>query len=67
MVCDIRPIVDDDAPIVADTFYQHLFRNGNDAPPDIRDAAYGLHLATEKLRERGRPFASWVPYVHFGI
>lgn len=62
-----RSILDEDAPIVADVFYAHLFRNGDVAPPDVRDAAYGLHLATKELRDRGKSFYSWVPYVHYGI
>lgn len=59
--------MDNDAPIVADVFYGHLFRNGKNSPPDVMDAAYALHLATKKLRDGGAPFSSWVPYVHYGI
>ncbi|EAU93588.2 hypothetical protein CC1G_02818 [Coprinopsis cinerea okayama7 len=61
------PIHDEDAPVVADVFYRHLFRNGSDVPPDASDAAFGLHLAVKELRERKRPFYHWVPFVHFGI
>lgn len=38
-----------DGPIVADVFYEYLFRNGRDSTPDTTEAAYALHLAA-KLR-----------------
>jgi len=66
-ICVNRPIFDEDAPVVADVFYGHLFRNGEEKLPDVREAAYALHLAVKELRELGRPFRSWVPYVHYGI
>ncbi|KAG2012070.1 hypothetical protein CC2G_012115 [Coprinopsis cinerea AmutBmut pab1-1] len=67
VVATMWAIQDEDAPIVADVFYHHLFRRGTAAPPDITDAAYGLHLAVKKLRDLGRPFQQWVPFVHHGI
>ncbi|EAU90760.2 hypothetical protein CC1G_04029 [Coprinopsis cinerea okayama7 len=67
VVATMWAIQDEDAPIVADVFYHHLFRRGTAAPPDITDAAYGLHLAVKKLRDLGRPFQQWVPFVHYGI
>ncbi|TFK17682.1 TPR-like protein [Coprinopsis marcescibilis] len=60
-------IKDDDAPIVADAFYRHLFRKGRECPPDPVDAAEGLHLAVKELRSLGREFHRWVPFAHFGI
>jgi hypothetical protein len=62
-----RSIQDKDGPIVADKFYSHLFRNGTTKEPDITDAAEGLHLAVNELRKQGKPFRSWVPFLHFGI
>ncbi|TFK22228.1 hypothetical protein FA15DRAFT_681771 [Coprinopsis marcescibilis] len=59
-------IYDVDAPIVADVFYRYLFRHGIEIAPNTRDAAYGLHLAVQELRRLGRPFANWVPFVHYG-
>ncbi|EAU93574.2 hypothetical protein CC1G_02804 [Coprinopsis cinerea okayama7 len=59
-------IHDEDAPIVANSFYRHLFRNGDACPPIATDAAEGLHLAIKELRELGKPFSRWVPFVHFG-
>ncbi|EAU81916.2 hypothetical protein CC1G_06127 [Coprinopsis cinerea okayama7 len=67
VVATMWSIHDEDAPIVADTFYRYLFRRGRENPPDITDAAYGLHLAVKKLRDLGRPFHQWVPFVHHGI
>ncbi|TFK18804.1 hypothetical protein FA15DRAFT_728771 [Coprinopsis marcescibilis] len=58
---------DQDAPIVANVFYQYLFRNGTIAPPAPTDAAYALHIAVQRLREQGVHPSRWVPYVHFGI
>ncbi|KAG2011628.1 hypothetical protein CC2G_011722 [Coprinopsis cinerea AmutBmut pab1-1] len=60
-------IHDEDGPIVADVFYSHLFRHGAGSPPNVTDAAYGLHLATRELREQGVSFHRWVPFVHFGL
>ncbi|KAG2009631.1 mucin-like protein 1 [Coprinopsis cinerea AmutBmut pab1-1] len=60
-------IHDQDAPIVANVFYQHLFRHGGSSPPDVTDAAYGLDRAVKELRDLGRPFHHWVPFVHFGV
>ncbi|TFK16623.1 TPR-like protein [Coprinopsis marcescibilis] len=60
-------IADDDAPIVADVFYGHLFRKGKASPPDSSDAAESLHLSVKELRRLGRDFKRWVPFVHFGI
>ncbi|TFK29570.1 hypothetical protein FA15DRAFT_664117 [Coprinopsis marcescibilis] len=57
-------IQDEDAPIVADVFYQHLFRK---CPPDPADVAEALHLAVKELRRLKMPFQRWVPFVHFGI
>ncbi|KAG2009645.1 hypothetical protein CC2G_012550 [Coprinopsis cinerea AmutBmut pab1-1] len=67
VVATMWSIHDEDAPVVADAFYRHLFRRGTAAPPDITDAACGLHLAVKKLRDLGRPFYRWVPFVHHGI
>ncbi|TFK17368.1 hypothetical protein FA15DRAFT_661499 [Coprinopsis marcescibilis] len=60
-------ISDNDAPVVADTFYAHMFRNGTEHPPDVTEAAYALHLAVQKIRDSGAMFWNWVPYVHYGV
>ncbi|KAJ6585772.1 CHAT domain-containing protein [Mycena capillaripes] len=64
---------DFDGPKIADTFYEHLFKNcdPNSNPPvlpDLKQAAKALHLAVEKLRkEPNIPFRRWVPFVHYGL
>jgi hypothetical protein len=62
-----------DGPKIADTFYQHLFKNcdPNSKPPvfpDLTQAAKALSLAVAKLREEPDiPFRHWVPFVHYGL
>ncbi|KAJ7930920.1 CHAT domain-containing protein, partial [Mycena leptocephala] len=63
---------DRDGPKIADTFYEHLFKNcdPNSKPPvlpDLKKAAKALHLAVAKLRgEPNMRFRRWVPFVHYG-
>jgi CHAT domain-containing protein len=59
-------IRDDDAPIIAEKFYEYLI---GEAEADTSRAAYALHHAVAHLREaRGENnFASWVPFIHLGI
>ncbi|KAJ7747449.1 tetratricopeptide repeat-containing protein [Mycena maculata] len=62
-----------DGPKIADTFYEHLFRDcdlTSNPPvvPDLTEAARALHLAVTKLREDPDiPFMRWVPFVHYGL
>ncbi|KAJ6609133.1 hypothetical protein B0H10DRAFT_1814425 [Mycena sp. CBHHK59/15] len=64
---------DRDGPKIADTFYEHLFRDCNatsDQPvlPDLKDAARALHFAVKKLRDDPNvSFQRWVPFVHYGL
>ncbi|KAJ7813576.1 CHAT domain-containing protein [Mycena leptocephala] len=64
---------DRDGPKIADTFYEHLFKNcdPNFNPPvlpDLKQAAKALHLAVAKLREEpNMPFRRWIPFVHYGL
>lgn len=61
---------DNDGPKVADAFYEHLFRDRDQASghPDITKAAEALHSAVAKLREEpDMTFMRWVPFVHYGI
>jgi hypothetical protein len=68
-----RSINDLDGPKIADTFYEHLFKDcdPNSSPPvlpDLRQAAKALHLAVAKLRqETDIPLRRWVPFVHYGL
>ncbi|KAJ7077929.1 hypothetical protein C8R44DRAFT_598706, partial [Mycena epipterygia] len=63
---------DRDGPKVADTFYEHLFKNcdPNSSPPilpDITGAAKAFNIAVARLREEpGVTFVRWVPFVHYG-
>ena len=55
--------------MVADAFYEELFRSPDDKPdarPDITRSALALHLAVSKLRSSGVAFHRWVPFIHMG-
>jgi CHAT domain-containing protein len=57
-------IEDNDAPLVADKVYSHLYNNGS---PDSRQAARALHDAVGWLRMKDeQKFLSWVPFIHLG-
>ena len=64
-----RSIADADGPKVADSFYEHLFKNYNKVDsvgPDMTQAARALHHAVAKLRSENVSFARWVPFIHMG-
>jgi hypothetical protein len=61
-----RSIADQDGPVVADAFYEYLFRHGPSTFPDTTEAARALHIAIAKLRSRGVSFMRWVPFIHLG-
>lgn len=64
---------DRDGPRIADTFYEHLFKDcdGTHTPPilpDLTKSAEALHVAVAKLRkEPDIEFKRWVPFVHYGV
>jgi hypothetical protein len=59
-----KPYSDDDAPLVAENVYLHLYNNGS---PDSSQAAYALHTAVAHLRMKDEQnFLSWVPFIHLG-
>jgi CHAT domain-containing protein len=64
-------IGDEDAPLVADTFYSHLLsdRQTGLVKHGQTGAAYALDEAVRVLRENvGEDnFARWAPFVHFGV
>lgn len=66
VVATMWSIGDEDAPLVAEEVYGHLFEGG---VPDPRRAAVALHKATERLREKVgiRALVKWVPYIHIGL
>jgi len=64
-----RSIADADGPKIADSFYEHLFKNNNKVDsvgPDMTLAARALHHAVAKLRSENVSFARWVPFIHLG-
>jgi CHAT domain-containing protein len=66
VVATMWSIQDDLAPKVADEFYAHMMRNGEQ--PDHRKAAEALHISVQKLRKTtGVPLTAWIPFVHLGV
>ncbi|KDR69060.1 hypothetical protein GALMADRAFT_77866, partial [Galerina marginata CBS 339.88] len=69
VVATMWAMMDEDGPVVADAFYEELFRDpdGKPAPePDTSKSAYALHLAIKKLRAKNVSFNRWVPFIHMG-
>ena len=61
--------MDEDGPIIADTFYEELYRDPDGRPvdePDVKKSIYALHLAVKKLRSKNVSFRRWVPFIHMG-
>jgi len=63
VIATMWSIADNDAPRVADDVYSHLFKGEQ---RDHAQAAYALHHAVQRLRTEGKPFLSWVPFIHIG-
>ncbi|KAJ7835221.1 CHAT domain-containing protein, partial [Mycena leptocephala] len=66
VIATMWTIMDNDAPQIASTVYEHLLEV---CPPDSTRAAEALHLAIRKLREEGsgyKSFFHWVPFIHIG-
>ena len=62
-------MMDEDGPIIADAFYEELFRGPDGRPidqPDVKKSTYALHLAVKKLRSKNVSFRRWVPFIHMG-
>lgn len=59
-------IGDEDAPVVADAFYDKL--RGSSDEGNTGDTALSLHHAVEMLRGRvgEQNFMKWMPFVHYG-
>lgn len=63
--------MDEDGPIVADAFYEELFRGPDGKPalePDATKSARALDFAVKKLRSSSPnvSFRRWVPFIHMG-
>jgi CHAT domain-containing protein len=65
VVATMWSIQDDLAPEVADEFYRRIMEDGE--RPDNRKAAEALHHSIQKLRKKGVPLTSWIPFVHLGV
>ena len=62
-------MADEDGPVIADTFYEELFRGPDGRPtqePDVKKSVRALHLAVKKLRSKNISFRRWVPFIHMG-
>ncbi|KAJ7743264.1 CHAT domain-containing protein, partial [Mycena maculata] len=56
---------DADGPLVAETFYTHLYRNSGQ--PQVGEAAEALQLAVKDLKARDVPYERWIPFIHMGL
>ncbi|KAJ7715093.1 CHAT domain-containing protein [Mycena maculata] len=56
---------DQDGPVVAETVYSHIFRDGQQ--PQASDAAEALQLAVNKLKTQKVPYHRWIPFIHMGV
>ncbi|KAG9126872.1 hypothetical protein FRC07_001620 [Ceratobasidium sp. 392] len=65
VIATMWPIHDEDAPLVADRFYEYMLK---DEIPDSRNAARALHYALGCLREKvgAEAFMRWAPFIHVG-
>jgi hemoglobin-like flavoprotein len=64
-----RSIDDADGPKIADSFYEHLFKDYNKVDnigPDMTQATRALYHAVAKLHSENVSFARWVPFIHLG-
>ena len=70
VLIDSRSIANADGPKIADSFYEHLFKDYNhtmsDAVgPDTTKAAWALYIAVAKLCSENASLC-WVPFIHLG-
>ncbi|GAB1528493.1 hypothetical protein RhiTH_011687, partial [Rhizoctonia solani] len=65
VIATMWSVMDADAPLVADKFYEVLLK---DPELNHRGAATALHTSVKTLRETvgQEQFVQWLPYVHFG-
>ncbi|KAG9126960.1 hypothetical protein FRC07_001259 [Ceratobasidium sp. 392] len=65
VIATMWPIRDQDAPLVAERFYEYMLKDG---VPDSRKAARALHYAVGCLREKVGvdAYMHWAPYIHMG-
>jgi len=63
VIATMWSIRDEDAPQVAEDVYRRILKDGK---PNRKEAARALHDAAKRLRDSGRGFMSWVPFIHLG-
>jgi CHAT domain-containing protein len=56
---------DEDGPLVAEIFYSHLFRDGQQ--PQADDTAEALQLAVKELKAKNVPYERRIPFIHMGV
>ena len=56
-------MMDQDGPVIAEQFYQELFKNHSF---DSSQAAYALHSAVQKLRAQRVSPVRWATFFHVG-
>jgi hypothetical protein len=59
--------MDSAAHVIAGDFYGYL-TDGGTVPPRIGDAAWAIHHATRRMRDRDSGYpAAWAGYSHTGV
>ncbi|KAG9121826.1 hypothetical protein FRC07_002057 [Ceratobasidium sp. 392] len=66
VIATMWPIRDEDAPLVAEKFYEYMVKEGI---PDGRKAARALHYAVSFLRQKVglEAYKQWAPFIHIGV
>jgi CHAT domain-containing protein len=66
VIATMWPIAEEDAPLIVDSVYGQLLKDGR---MEYRDAAKALHVAVGELRLKvgDKAFARWIPFVHIGV
>jgi len=64
VIATMWSIHDETAPIVTEEFYKELWK---DDKLDVRQAAYALYKAIDRLQREGKSFLEWVPFIHMGV
>ncbi|VDC01575.1 unnamed protein product [Peniophora sp. CBMAI 1063] len=71
VIATMWSIQDDDAPLIVEAYYKKLLelRASGTLGPGETGAAYALHEAAKRLREKvgDKSVVRWAPFVHFGI
>ncbi|KAG8751948.1 hypothetical protein FRC12_012192 [Ceratobasidium sp. 428] len=66
VIATMWSVQDEDAPLVAEKVYAHMFGGG---VPDSQKAARALHEAVRSLRKTvgSKHLRRWAPYIHMGL